>query len=80
MALRDQPYLPLYVNDFLSDEKLNNCSAESTGVYIRLMCLMHKSNEYGVISLSDRQIEKYKSQANHEQTAEKSQANFEHCV
>lgn len=78
MALRDQPYLPLYVNDFLSDEKLNNCSAESTGVYIRLMCLMHKSNEYGVISLSDRQIEKYKSQANHKQIVEKSQANLEH--
>lgn len=78
MALRDQPYLPLYVNDFLSDEKLNNCSAESTGVYIRLMCLMHKSNEYGVISLSDRQIEKYKSQANHKQITEKSQANLEH--
>lgn len=51
MALRNQPYIPLYVNDFLSDEKLAECSAESTGVYIRLMCLMHKSEEYGVILL-----------------------------
>ena len=39
MALRDQPYLPLYVLDFLVDEKLAYCSAESTGVYIRLMCM-----------------------------------------
>jgi DnaD and phage-associated domain len=54
MALRDQPYLPLYVNDFVADEKLRMCSAESTGVYIRLMCLMHVSEEYGAITLSKR--------------------------
>lgn len=78
MALRDQPYFPLYVNDFLSDEKLNNCSAEATGVYIRLMCLMHKSQEYGVIELRDRDIDKYKSKANRKQIFEKSQANQDH--
>jgi len=54
MALRNQPYFPLYVNDFLSDEKLILCSAESTGVYIRIMCLMHKSEEYGVILLHQK--------------------------
>lgn len=51
MALRDQPYLPLYVQDFLTDEKLNECSASATGVYIRLMCIMHKSREYGAVLL-----------------------------
>ena len=59
MALRNHPYLPLYVQDFASDEKLAECSAESTGVYIRLMCLMHKSDEYGVILL--KQNDKQKS-------------------
>lgn len=54
MALRNQPYLPLYVQDFLSDEKLNECSAESTGVYIRLMCLLHKSETYGSILLKQK--------------------------
>lgn len=54
MALRDQPYFPLYVQDFLTDEKLNECSAESTGVYIRLMCIMHKSHEYGKILLKQK--------------------------
>lgn len=54
MARRDQPYIPLYVQDFLTDEKLNECSAESAGVYIRLMCLMHKSHEYGVILLKQK--------------------------
>lgn len=59
MALRDQPYLPLYIQDFLTDEKLSECSAQSTGVYIRIMCLMHKSEEYGTILLrqKDRQNE-----------------------
>lgn len=58
MALRNQPYIPLYVQDFLTDEKLAECSAEATGVYIRLMCLLHKSEEYGKITLK----EKYKSE------------------
>ena len=54
MALRDQPYLPLYIQDFLTDEKLIECNAETTGVYIRLMCLMHKSEEYGKILLKQK--------------------------
>lgn len=58
MALRNQPYFPLYVQDFLTDEKLAECNAESTGVYIRLMCILHKSEEYGKITLK----EKYKSE------------------
>lgn len=55
MTLRDQPYLPLFVQDFLTDEKLANCSAASTGVYIRLMCLMHKSHDYGKILLRQKE-------------------------
>jgi len=54
MALRDQPYIPLYVQDFLTDEKLAECSAEANGVYIRLLCLMHKSEEYGTILLKQK--------------------------
>lgn len=54
MALRNQPYLPLYVKDFLTDEKLIECSAEATGVYIRLMCIMHNSQDYGQLKLSDK--------------------------
>jgi hypothetical protein len=54
MALRDQPYLPLYIQDFLTDEKLNECSASATGVYIKIMCLMHKSEEYGKILLKQK--------------------------
>lgn len=65
MSLRNQPYMPLYVQDFLTDEKLAECSAEATGVYIRLLCIMHKSKEYGTILLqqkywqTDKQIENF---------------------
>jgi len=54
MALRDQPYLPLYVQDFLTDEKLSECSMEATGLLAKLMCLMHKSDPYGVILLKEK--------------------------
>lgn len=54
MALRDQPYLPLYVQDFMTDEKLMECSASTTGVYIRLMCVLHKSEQYGTILLKQK--------------------------
>jgi hypothetical protein len=49
MALRDQPYLPLYVQDYLSDEKLSCCSLSTQGVYIRILCVLHKSETYGGI-------------------------------
>lgn len=64
MALRNQPYIPLYVNDFTTDEKLIECSAESTGVYIRIMCLMHKSDEYGKILLKQKNKQKDKQVEN----------------
>lgn len=54
MALRNQPYFPLYVQDFMTDEKLNECSAKANGIYIRLMCIMHKSEEYGTILLKQK--------------------------
>lgn len=57
MSRREQPYIPLYAQDFLTDEKLRECSASSVGVYIMLMCVMHKQEEYGTIILrqKDRQ-------------------------
>lgn len=55
MALRDQPYLPLYIQDIMTDEKLNECSAATHGIYIKgIMCLMHKSEEYGKILLKQK--------------------------
>lgn len=51
MALRDQPYLPLFVKDYLTDEKLILCSPSAHGIYTRLICILHKEYAYGKIKL-----------------------------
>jgi hypothetical protein len=71
MALRNQPYLPLYVQDFLTDEKLNACSASTQGIYIKIMCILHKSEEYGTLRIKE------KDQQNYEQNSSKTLANDE---
>lgn len=62
MALRNQPYIPLFVDDVLCDEKLVLCSAEAHGVYFRLLCILHKQETYGKICLKQ----------NHKQSKDKS--------
>jgi uncharacterized protein YdaU (DUF1376 family) len=69
MALTNQPYLPLYVDDYLSDEKLNQCEPSSEGIYIRIMGMMHKSKDYGSIELTPF------DEAKHEQKVSKLKAN-----
>lgn len=49
MALRNQPYFPLYVQDYLTDEKLNMCSWSTQGIYIKILCVLHKQENYGCI-------------------------------
>lgn len=50
-ALRKLPYLPLYVQDFTCDERLTGCSPAAVGVYIFLLCFLHKSETYGKLVL-----------------------------
>lgn len=54
MARKDKPYLPLYVQDFMTDEKLMECSALATGVYVRIMCVLHKCEPYGKLLLKQK--------------------------
>jgi len=58
MALRNQPYIPLYVQDVLTDEKLIECSMQSHGLYFRLMCILHKQEKYGKIVLKQKYKQK----------------------
>lgn len=59
MALRNQPYLPLYIQDYMTS-KARECSASTNGVYLWTMFLMHKSEEYGTIIFqkNDKKSEK----------------------
>lgn len=51
MALTNQPYIPLYVRDWLTNNKLKMCSTSAHGLMINIMCVMHKEDEYGTLSL-----------------------------
>jgi len=64
MALRDQPYIPLFADDYLTDEKLNMCSPSTQGVYIKIMCLFHKSDPYGGILLKQKDKQRDKQISN----------------
>ena len=61
MPLRDQPYLPLYVDRFINDENLRECSPAANGIHIRLMCLLHKADTevYGTIILKKEYRKEY---------------------
>ena len=54
MALRDLPYFPFYTQDFASDEKVRMCSPATIGIYIFLLCILHKAkgSEYGKFKVS----------------------------
>lgn len=54
MARKDKPYLALYVQDLLTDERLVNCSPSAHGIYLRLLCILHKQETYGKILLKQK--------------------------
>ena len=54
MALNNQPYLPLYVDDWMNNTKLKMCGAAAHGVMITVMCIMHKEPEYGKMLLKQK--------------------------
>jgi hypothetical protein len=68
MARSDQPYLPLYVDDWMNNNKLKLSSSSAHGLMISIMCIMHKEDTYGKILLkqkfkqTDEQIKNFASQ------------------
>jgi hypothetical protein len=64
MALTDQPYLPLYVDDWMNNNKLKICSPGAHGLMISIMCLMHKSENYGIILLKQKFKQSIKQEEN----------------
>lgn len=54
MALTDQPYLPLYVDDWANNNKLKLCSPGAHGLLISIMCILHKEPTYGQILLKQK--------------------------
>jgi hypothetical protein len=68
MALTNQPYLPLYIDDWMNNSKLKMCTPAAHGVMISIMCILHKEVTYGKLLLkqkfkqNDKQIKNFASQ------------------
>src|SRR5260370_26598637 len=43
------PYFPFYPDDWLSDEKARLCSIAARGLWIDMLCLMHKCDRRGYL-------------------------------
>lgn len=41
------PWFKFYPSDWRSDEELRNCSAAARGLWVEMLCLMHKAKPYG---------------------------------
>lgn len=54
MPLNNQPYIPFFVKDWLTNSKLKMCSPAAHGLMINLMCIMHKEEDYGTILLRQK--------------------------
>jgi len=78
MSKRNQPYLHLYVQDVLSDEKLAQCNASAVGVYFYLVCLLTKMEDFGKILLKQKYKQKPKQTPSKRQA--KGQANSKHLL
>lgn len=46
--------MPLYIQDWLSNNKLKLCSPGAHGLMINIMCLLHKEETYGRILLNQK--------------------------
>lgn len=64
MALTNQPYLPLYIQDWLTNTKLKQCLLGAHGLMINVMCLMHKEDTYGKLLLRQKFKQTDKPQKN----------------
>lgn len=54
----------MYVQDILTDEKLMLCSAETHGVYFRILLILHKQEEYGKFLLKQNEKQSVKQVEN----------------
>lgn len=55
MGAKKLPFLQLFVDDYLADEKLGLCSLAARGLWMHLLCLMHKSDRRGYLQQANGQ-------------------------
>jgi hypothetical protein len=48
------PWMKFYPQDWRSDERLRMCSLAARGLWIEMLCLMHRSEQYGLLLISGK--------------------------
>lgn len=59
MPAEKEPWLKFWVDDWLCDLELRRCSPAARGLWIDMICLMHKSKTYGHLSNDLREVAGY---------------------
>lgn len=49
------PFMKFFVNDWLADEKVSLCSLAARGLWLHMLCLMHKGGRRGYLDQEDGQ-------------------------
>lgn len=49
-----QPWFKFYTRDWMSDEALNSCSLAAQGAWMRMLCLMHRAEPYGHLTINGK--------------------------
>ena len=57
---KKQPWFKFHTTDWLGDEKLSCCSLAAQGLWIRMLCFMHKGDPYGHLKLGNLVIQEDK--------------------
>jgi hypothetical protein len=50
------PFMKFFVNDWLSDEKLSLCSLAAQGLWMRMVCFMHKNARRGYLETDGKPL------------------------
>ncbi len=50
------PYLALFIDDWLASAKVRKCTETTRGVYIDLLCILHKEPRRGSYALHDQEL------------------------
>ena len=47
-------FIPFWPQDFTDDEALNECSLEARGLWVYMLCMAHKGEPYGHLTVNER--------------------------
>lgn len=63
MKRKKLPYLALFIDDWMASAKVRKCSETTRGVYIDILCVLHKEKRRGSYSLHNQELKPMNSRS-----------------